>query len=122
VVRAGAAGHRAGRHGLPIYLIHQPVLYGGLALLAMLYPAPVPLSGPAPAPVPALDAATRAFLENCEARCRETGGAPAGCTRSCGCVADGTKRAGLWTDLLANRLTPESRARILALVEDCRKG
>ncbi|HEY0837835.1 MAG TPA: heparan-alpha-glucosaminide N-acetyltransferase [Azospirillum sp.] len=104
--RAGRALTWAGRHGLPIYLVHQPVLYGGLSLLAMLSLGE--------------GSDTRVFLETCEARCAETGGAPAVCAATCGCVADEAKRAGLWPDLIANRLPPESGARVALLVRECR--
>jgi uncharacterized membrane protein len=69
-----------GRHSLPFYLAHQPILF------ALLFGASALLG---------VSAAKErdAFLASCAPACVESGGSVEACARSCGCVADKAIRA-----------------------------
>jgi uncharacterized membrane protein len=75
---AGQALVWAGRRSLPIYLLHQPMLLGGLMLLAMLAP------GLTIAPAQRAEAG---FARDCLAQCRVSRSAET-CRQACGCVLD----------------------------------
>jgi uncharacterized membrane protein len=83
----------AGRWSLVIYLVHQPLLFGGLTLLAQLQP---------PASMPGT---VSAFIESCESGCVENGSGIAWCQRYCSCALEQVEREDLWSLLDAEAPT-----------------
>lgn len=84
--RAGQAAQFLGRHSLPVYLLHQPVLYGLVWTAALIGPP--------------TDRAGDAYVENCAAACEDTFGAPDICEMACSCTLAHLKADGTWTLLL----------------------
>ncbi len=96
----------AGRWSLPIYLIHQPVLIGALAVVT-------PLIGQSH------DALARKFMDQCTLSCEQTAGKPGLCPSTCGCVVTGAEGAGLLAPAMNGKMTAEQSTSWDAIVQTC---
>ncbi len=96
-----------GRHSLGIYLLHQPVFLGALYLVAL-----------AVGPVPASEAT--ALRQSCETSCVGTGASAGTCSAACLCWAERLQAEGLWTNTMADSLSPPERDRAVEAWRQCR--
>jgi uncharacterized membrane protein len=87
----------AGRWSLAIYLLHQPLLYGGLTLISQWQPAVV---------MPPVQSTNEAFVQSCESSCGSNGGDAPYCQRYCSCALDLVERDNLWDLVNSGVSTP----------------
>ena len=97
----------AGRWSLPIYLLHQPILLGGIWAFIQLSP---------PVLQPEMPSREQSFVSSCRASCGETRPA-AYCEAYCGCALEQVDAANLW-DLL-DRAGPERDAALAPITRLC---
>jgi len=95
----------AGRHGLAIYLIHQPVLIGGLWLFAQVAPAAQP-----PRDIQ--------FTRACTAQCEQTHDADF-CSRYCVCMVDALVAEDRFDEVFDGTPSPETDTRLQDMVSMC---
>ena len=96
----------AGRHSLPIYLVHQPLLFA-------LAWGIVALAGPH------ARAGEAAFRDSFGRECARAGGGPEPCLAASTCLVDRLRAEGLWAGPQGARDAPDDRVRVRALARTC---
>ncbi|MET0745560.1 MAG: hypothetical protein ABWY78_19475, partial [Microvirga sp.] len=98
-----------GRRSLPIYLLHQVILFGALYGLAQVV-------GPNPT------AEARPFISQCAATCRSTSGNERNCETICSCIVDRLRGDGSAARVLSGTAGPEEQARLSGYAQQCLRG
>ena len=100
-----------GRWSLIIYLLHQPLLYGGISGLVGLMPQPPP---------PPVLTDRQEFALSCQPTCTASGAPEAYCTAYCSCALETIEEGNLWEALNADEQTPEQQSQTSQVINLCR--
>lgn len=95
----------AGRHSLAVYLLHQPLLIGGVFLFSLVLP---------PAEIPQQES----FMRACTAQCREMRDERF-CESYCTCMLDRLAEDDGFDAVYDGAPTPEAQQRLLEAVSAC---
>ena len=98
-----------GRHTLPLYLIHPPLIFGALTLLAKVWP-----------PTANVPTDTAVFMNQCMRGCQEIEQSVGRCSTYCGCVLSELAEAGLWVRVRRSELGPALQDQIVRITLECR--
>jgi uncharacterized membrane protein len=85
-----------GRHSLVFYLVHQPLLFGFFALLALFAVSP---------------GQERLFVRQCAEQCFREAAEPDLCDCTCTCSVARAQAGGYWTEMNRDSLTDAQKAR-----------
>jgi uncharacterized membrane protein len=99
-----------GRWSLVIYLLHQPLLLGSLALLEQI---------PPPVLQPEVLSRTESFVRSCRSSCTGNGGAAPYCEAYCGCALEQVEAGDLWDLIDIPGASPERDAAVAAITTLC---